>query len=483
MAGEVDWVMASNATATTDGDGHFVLRGLDDGKFRVWASREAGGSRRSSGREGVATQTGATDVRIVLPAPGGIEGTIVMENGEKPELAIVSAGWENRVTAKNGAFELKDLQPGTYDLRIGGSDFAQRTKADVVVKAGVMTDVGEIVVHRGRKLSGKVVDGKGAGVAGARVMYGKILFGDGKSTGTADEETAAQMGLRLATTNADGEFVMGGVPRTAGSIIAEHATSGRSVAVKVPAGNDDVKGLVVTLKGYGSVVGKVMRKGEPVGGAQVTAAPLGSSAQAQFVQSAQDGSFVFDKRPEGPTSLSALKGKGFGGLGGSRTVTVVIGKQVDGTIVLPAGDVALTVKIEPEPGETVNAAAVFLFHGGVTVANAQEAMDVLNASGGAKGETGDVTLATGGAAGMLVWLGPISGYPTFDELQPGPFSTCVMPITGSIMDQQFMQRVFTNLDKLEVFCHPMTVTPSPAKQETSVQVPAMKPLPSGDDGA
>lgn len=481
MAGEVDWVMASNATATTDGDGRFVLKGLDEGKFRVWASRDSGGSKRSSGREGVAAHTGDTSVRLVLPAPGGIEGTIVMENGTKPELAIISAGWEDRVTAKGGAFTMRELQPGKYDLRIVGPEFAQKTVGDVEVKAGKTTDVGEVVVRRGRKLSGKVVDAKGAPVPGARVLFGKMLFGDGKQTGSEDEETSAQMGMRTTTTDADGAFAVSGVPRTSGSIVAEHATLGRSLSMKIPAGSEDIAGLKVALKGYGSVAGKVMSKGEPVAGAQVNAAPVGSSGQAVFVQSAQDGSFVMDKLPEGPTAITAMRTKGLGSLGGSRLVTVVAGKQVDGTIVLPAGDVALTVKVVPKPGETVNAGVVFLFRGGASATNGEEIMNLFLANNGVQGEKGDTTLAVGGAAGMLFWLGPVAGYPTFEELVPRDYTACVIPITGSIMDQQLMGRLFAHMDKLEVVCKPVQLTPAPAQQETSVTVPAMRPLPAEED--
>ncbi len=481
LAGEVDWVMASTATATTDGDGRFTLKGLDDGKYRVWAGRDSGGSRRSSGREGTATRTGATDVRLVLPAPGGIEGTIALEDGSKPAIAMVSIGWEERVTARDGKFSLKDLEPGSYDLRIVGPDFAERIKADVEVKAGKVTDTGVITVRRGRKLSGKVTDAKGAPVEGARVMYGRMLFSDGKQTGGDDEETRAQMGLRMATTNAAGEFAMGGVPRTPGGLMAEHPTVGRSLSVKVPAGTEDAKDLAIQLRGYGSIAGKVMRKGEPVAGAQINAAPVGSSGQAVFVQSAADGSFAIDRLPEGQTSLSAMKNKGMGGMGGSRTVTVVAGKKVDGTIVLPAGDVNLMMKIQARTGETVNLGVAFLFRGTVLVQNGEQVMDAFLASNGVQGETGDTTLATGGAAGMLMWLGPAASFPTFEELMPGEFTACVIPITGSLMDQQLMGRIFRNLDKLEVVCKSVKVTPAPTAQETTVVTPAMKPLPPDED--
>ncbi len=481
LAAEVDWVMASKATATTDGGGRFTLKGLDDGDYRVWAARDGGGTRRSSGREGVATRTGATDVRLVLPAPGGIKGTIALEDGTPPPLAIVSVGWEQRITVRDGAFELGDVQPGTYDLRVVGPDFAERTKADVEVVAGKVTDAGTIAVRPGRKLAGKVVDSKGAPVEGARVMYGKMLFGNGKQTGTDDADGSAQMGLRNATTNAAGEFVIGGAPRTSGSLLAEHATLGRSVAIKIPAGKDDVRGLAITLRGYGSIAGKVTRKGEPVPGASVNAAPTGSSGQAVFVQAAQDGSFVIDRLPAGPTSLSAMKNQGMGGMGGSRTVNVMAGERIDGTIVLPAGDVTLTVKIQVKPGETVNLATVFLFRGVVAVQNGEQAMDAYLSSGGVQGEQGDTTLAVGGAAGMLTWLGALSGFPSFEELVPGDYSACAIPITGSLMDEQLMTRIFRNLDKLDVFCKPIKVMPSPTAQEMTVIVPAMKPLPPEDD--
>jgi len=482
MAGEVadgDWMMASNATATTDGDGHFVLKGLDDGAFRVWAARDGGGSRRNTGREGVATRTGAKDVKLVLPAPGGIKGKLALEDGDPPTLAIVSVDWEHRVTVRDGEFELVDLQPGSYDVRVSGTDFAQRTKGDLTVTAGKVTDAGTITLRRGRKVAGRVVDSKGAPVAGARVMFGKMLFGDGKQTGADDAESAAQMGMRMTTTTADGAFLITGAPRTMGSLLAEHTTLGRSVAIRIAAGKDDVQGAELALRGYGSITGKVTRKGEPVAGATVNVAPMGSSGQATFVQAGQDGTFAIDRVPEGPTSISAQMNKGMSMIGGSRQITVVAGQPTDGSLVLPAGDLTLNLEIKPKAGEVVNAAQAFLFRGTVAARTGEQIMDAFVASGGTKAEDGETTVAVGGAAGMVIWLG--SGTPAFEELVPGNYSACVIPITGSIMDQQLMQRIFANLDKLEVFCQAVTIKPAPTTQSLTVTVPAMKPLPTEDE--
>lgn len=483
LAGQVDFVLASTATATTDGGGRFTLRGLEDGSYRLWAERQGGGGKSRTDNMGVAARTGATDVKLVLPAPGGIEGTIALEGGEPPPLAIVSVDWQHRVTVRDGKFALGDLQPGTYDLRVVGPDFAERIKADLEVKAGKVTDAGTITVRPGRKIAGKVVDAKGAPVEGARVMYGKMLFGDGKQTGSDDADTASQMGMRTATSNAAGEFVINGAPRTSGSLLAEHTVRGRSVALKLPAGKDDVRGVTVTLRGYGAVAGKVTRKGQPVAGATVNASPVGASGQAIFVQTGEDGSFVIDKLSEGPTSLNAFSQKGMMGMaGGARTITVVAGQRIDGSIELPAGDVALTVKLEPKPGEIVNFAQVFLFRGVVAPKTGEALMDAFLSSASVEGAQGDSTLAVSGAAGMLFWMGPqVGSFPSFEELTPGSYSACVIPITGSITDQQLMQRIMANLDKLEVVCKPVTVAPTPAKQETTMVVPAMKPLPPAED--
>ncbi len=486
LSGEVgdgDFVNASQGNATTDGGGRFVLRGLEKGKYRVRASRDGEGGRRRSVEGGVKAQTGDKDVRIELPAPGAIKGTLVVDGkGEAPELAMVSVDWEHRVTVRDGKFELGDLRPGKYDVRVSGTDFAERVKGDVEVVAGETTDAGEIVLRRGRTLSGRVTDKDGAPVPGARVMFGKMLFGDGKQTGSDDAETAAQFGLKIATTNASGEFTLRGTPRTTGSLMAEHATIGRSIAVRMPAGPDDLVGLELQLRGYGQIVGKVTKKGEPVGNATINVAPVGSAGQATWHQAGGDGSFAIDRVPEGQISLVAQLNQGFGSAGGSRTVTVVAGQKVDGSIELPSGPNSLTVKIEPRPGDTVPLAQAFLFRGTVAARAGDDIMDAFLTSGGVQAEEGRSTVSMGQTSAMIFWLGPAIGtFPTFKDLYPGAYSACVIPISGSMSDQTTINRIMRNLDKIDVVCKPVTVAATPALQETTMVVPAMRPLPAEEE--
>ena len=463
-----DLILASSSATTTDGGGRFVLRGLEDGSYRLAASRVGHGDRAAWGTDSVVAKTGATDVRLVLPTPGGLRGKIVATGGSAPSLALVAAGWEYRVTTKDGTFELGDMTPGKYDLRVSGPDFAEVNRGDVVVTDGKITDVGTITVTAGRNLRGRVVDPKGTPVEGARVMVGKMIFGDGKTSAGNDPDSAEQAGLRTGMTGADGTFAVRGISKDGGVVVAEHTTAGRSISIELPPGTADVEGVTLTLRGYGSLVGQVTRKGQPVAGATVSATPVGSSGQAVFVQSGTDGRFVMDRVPEGPTAVQAMQTAMMSAVTASRSVTVVVGKPTDASIDIPAGDNELTVEIGPQPGATVNAAWLLLMRGTFAARTGKQLMDAFLAAQGTEG---------GGAAGMELWLGT-SSYPTFRELVPGGYSVCAIPITGSLMDSQLMGRVQNNLDKLDATCKSVTVAPAPKQQTYKLLLPSMTPLPA-----
>jgi hypothetical protein len=173
--------------------------------------------------------------------------------------------------------------------------------------------------------------------------------------------------------------------------------------------------------------------------------------------------------------------EGMSQTGGARTVNVVAGKKIDGSIDLKSGPLSLTLKIEPKPGDTVNLAQAFLFRGHVAARNGDDIMDAFLASGGQKAADGQATLELGGAAGMIFWVPQMGMFPTFKRLFPGTYSACVIPVTGNPSDQTLMARILRNLDKLEVFCKPVTLAATPTIQETTMVVPAMRPLPAEDE--
>jgi Carboxypeptidase regulatory-like domain len=471
LSGDVsgsDLLLASTSAATTDGGGGFTLRGLQDGKYRLAASRDGHGERLAWGVDAVVATTGAIDVRITIPTPGGLRGTVAFASGDAPPMAVISAGGEHRVTTRSGEFELGGMRPGKYDLRVTGPDFAEVAKGDLVVTDGKTTEVGTVTVTAGRKASGRVVDSKGAPVVGAKVMVAKMIFGNGKQSGgdnsDNDEESA---GMRSAITTSTGEFVVRGISKTSGVVVAEDPDRGRSIAIPVSAGDTDVGGLELTLRGYGALTGIVTRKGQPVSGATINAAPLGGTSQAVFVTAGPDGKFVLDKVPEGPTAVQAMQTGMMSAVSASKTVAVVAGRSVDASIDIPAGDIALTVKVDPEPGATVNAAWLLLMRGAFAATNGQQLMDAFLASKG----------SDGGAAGMQIWLGTPT-FPTFDELVAGTYSVCAIPITGSLLDSQLMDRVQEHLSELDAVCKGVVIPARPVKQDFTLVVPQMKALPA-----
>ena len=218
----------------------------------------------------------------------------------------------------------------------------------------------------------------------------------------------------------------------------------------------------------------------PVAGASVGVASQGSSGQATFVVAGEDGAFVIDKVAEGPTGLTATKTGMMSAEAASRFVTVIAGQRVDGSLTIPVGPIALTIKIVPKAGATVNSAQVFLFRGGgVALTQADQVFDAFFANSGVQATLRtDVELTGGGpgAAGMKFWLGDES-HPAFKDLPAGVYSACVLPITGTFMtDPQLMGRIMESIEQLEVICQDITVTPTPLAQTTPITVSTMKIL-------
>jgi hypothetical protein len=462
MGGEglEDIALGGFTATTTDGGGAFRLHGLPDGNYRLWASRTSIQSMMFA-TEGTKAKTGDTGVRIVLPRPGGVEGKIAFADGSTPDRALVAIGIMPASPTRDGAFEIRDLPPGKHDLRVRGPDFAERVVRDVAVESGAVTDLGTIVVKRGRKVQGRVVDAGGQPVAGARVLAGAILFSEGKG-GAGNQALEEQMGVRSAITGSDGQFTIQGAPEKGGSVIAEHADKGRSDSIPLAPGDADVTGLVLPLRGFGSVSGKVTMEGRGLADVQVMASAKGSTGHVVVVASGADGAFVIDKLPEGEHRLSANRMENFQMSSTAKDITVVAGQRTEVVLDIPVGSVTLTVEVRGKGGVKIDAAQVFLFRGAVAVRNAQDVTD---------------RFIAGDAAGMGFWFGNDT-WPSFPKLVPGEYSVCVLPINGNIADMQFQQRLQDHLDKLDVHCQARAIAAAPAAQRHVAEVPKMNPLPA-----
>ncbi|MFN0247961.1 MAG: carboxypeptidase regulatory-like domain-containing protein [Kofleriaceae bacterium] len=454
--------LAGLSSATTDGDGAFTVHGLPDGAYRLWAARSSTNLWQDWGQHGTSAKTGDLDVKIVLPAPGGLKGRLAITGAEKsvPTTAFVQIGQKSPTPIADGKFDMQDLSSGTFDITFRGPEFTEHIKRDVKIEPGKTTDLGTIQLVRGRRLSGKVVDKNGP-VAGAKVKLGDMLF-SAEGNESQMENIESMYGVRSTVTDQTGEFSIIGVPTKATTLVAEHTERGRSSGMTVPDGADDVALGNVTLRGFGSISGVVMQKGKPLGRVTVGQSIKGGGASASFVETAEDGTFSMSKVPEGTIVLQAMQQQMMSMKSASMTVNVVAGRQSKVTIDIPLGDLTLNVTVKALPNNQVDSAQVFLFRGLANFKNGKEITD---------------GFMQGGAQGMKFWLGASSPMPSFDELVAGEYSVCTIPITGSLTDPTFAQRLQENVAALKVYCKSARITPTPTTQTFVHEVPAMTPLP------
>ena len=454
--------LAGLSSATTGGAGEFVIHGLPDGAYRMWAARRAGGLGEW-GQHGTAARTGDKDVRITLAAPGILTGKVVLAgSGAAPKLATVAIGFQAPTPATDGVFQVKEITPGSYDVTFRGLEFAELIQHDVKIEPGKTTDLGTVTVTRGRKLTGKVVDKAGAPVAGARVRAGRMLI----SMADAGDQTDGIdtiSGIRSTVSDQDGGFTLVGLAPNATNVMADHPDRGRSLAAAIPEGEADPPAVTLALQGFGSITGKVTRKGQPVADITIGESSKGGGAQGQFTKTGSDGSFTLAKVPEGPHVINAMQQALMSMKSTSVTVQVTAGKQTTANVEIPQGDVTLAVQVKPSAGQRVDAAQIFLFAGSVTVSTGKQLIDGIFQSS---------------VQGTKFWLGAGKPIPEFAELVAGDYSICALPITGDMTDMQFRQRLQENMQSLKVLCKAAHVTPSPQSQAFEIELPAMTPLPA-----
>lgn len=456
--------LAGMSSTTTDGAGAFTVHGLPDGAYKLWAQRGSS-SANDWGQHGASAKVGDKSVRITLPGVGSLIGRLKIDGQEAPPtLASITVGYQMPTPLVGGTFQIKDLPSGSYDVHFRGADFAAFTQHDVHIAPGKPTDMGIVLVFRGRKLTGTVVDASGSPVAGAKVKVGTMLF-SGAGAEDPNQNFDDLAGIRSAITDADGGFQLIGVPRKETNVVADHPDKGRSLAQAVPLTDGDPPPMELKLRGFGSIAGVVTSKGQPLSGVTVSESSTGGTAQAMFAQTGADGSYAMAKVPEGQHVLNALQPAMMSLKSTSVTASVTVGKQSIVNIDIPVGSISLDVTVKALPGNKVDAAQVFLFHGAVSPANGKQLTD---------------GIFQAGVQGMKFWFGPGKPDAVFDELVAGPFTICTVPITGDMSDPTFLGRIQENMESIKVYCKPVTVAPAPATQTAESDVPAMAPLPAGN---
>ncbi len=447
------------ASEVSDGAGAFTLTGLAPGSYRVRASHEAGGAGGDLWlRPGVVAAAGATGVRVILAEDGVVKGRVVYDDGTVPELFSVAAGAFSPArpfAGGRGEFRLTGVPAGERTLVITGPRITRLLSAPIAVTSGAEVDAGTITLTRGRSVRGVVTDDANRAVAGAKVMAGSVLIGDGQKLGGMPSP-----GLPVKTTESadDGSYEIAGLGPGSLSIVAD-ADAGRSLVLPIGAGAGDAV-VALRLLPTGALEGKVSKAGAAVAGALVTAQQHKVPAGRFVVSAASDGSYRFDRLAPGEYLVSAVELAGVGGAGmESQRVTIAAGASARADFTLEAAGVTVKLRLVRAGGAKVDSAIVVLVGGRLRARTAAELEQ-------------QVAARNGGAVYQSMLLGT-GGDPVVEiaHVRPGDYSACVVLIAGSLMDPKVAEQLTRSPDTLPVTCVARPVPASPATQELELALP------------
>ena len=278
--------------------GAFVLAGLAAGTIEVVTRAPGYASARQT------VTVGAEDVVIALDGGGTVVGALVDGRGQPVIGATVSAEGEGEepdmppmtlASDGDGRFTLYDVRPGRYVVNARAAGYAPGNVSGVRVSSGATTDVGTIRLRSGGIVQGTVTDSANDPIAGASVRV---------------ETDSYSPGLQTQTDGA-GAFQIVGLPAGRVDVVAQHPSfaPARLTGVTIEPEGRPAEATVVMTRG-GRVEGVVRRRnGQPFSAGRVMVQSRRERRgfdprSAQPIR--EDGSFVLERVPPGPSWLSIL---------------------------------------------------------------------------------------------------------------------------------------------------------------------------------
>jgi RNA polymerase sigma-70 factor (ECF subfamily) len=283
--------------ATADGkpvDGATVeLRGIDDQRettkqgVATFSAAVPGGYQLAAWAEGYAhvfswlqVGSGETTAELVLVPGARVAGTVVDEAGAPVAGARVvysgASDWMQQgddrrdavVSGSDGGFAFAAMPAGSFRFLASHDALAPGTSTLVTLDGKTERTGVTITMAKGSTVSGRVLDGSGKPVAGARVRLGSA------------QRTMIAAPPRQAYSDDQGAFEISGMPRRELVAVAIHETAA-SQSVPVDATKGDVSGVTLALDVTGTIAGIVVDPtGQPVEGVQVSAGPSFSDSRA-----------------------------------------------------------------------------------------------------------------------------------------------------------------------------------------------------------
>jgi len=231
--------LRGNQQGKSGADGRFRLTGLRPGPTDLSVSHE---SLRSDGYRRV--EAPSTDVRLVLHATASLRFRLRLAPGAAaPDRVRVTVtrldgpirGTQRQqvVPRKDDAYLLETLMPGPVLFAVEARGYAPFVTR-VTIRPGVLNEPGPFALSEGVALRGRVVDGAGKGVAGARILA------------WGNEENAV-------VTDGDGAFT---IPHMkSGTVDLSVKATGMAEALLTPRISADGSPLTITVRPGGLVRG------------------------------------------------------------------------------------------------------------------------------------------------------------------------------------------------------------------------------------
>ncbi len=226
--------------------------------------------------------------KVIDAAGHGLGGVIVqMRNTADSKITRV-------LTADDGKFEISSLQPGTYVLSTTVAGFKPFTKENIVLQADTQEEADIPLIRRNLpKVSGKVIDGAGHGLAGVIVQM----------RNTADTKIACVL------SDEDGKYEISSLPQ--GTYVLSTGGAGYKSFSKedivLEAGTEDE--VNVSLEHGYSSWGEFSRV---IAGFEQAGASSAESVQKFFFDLAIDIPFPYQRKgkdPHGPSGQRTRKGE------------------------------------------------------------------------------------------------------------------------------------------------------------------------------
>lgn len=317
-----------------------------------------------------------------------------------------------------------------------------------------------------RSVSGTVLDAAGQPVAGADVLLDERLIGDGKYLIAArDLSSRGYLYQQHATTDSAGRFRFRDVAPMA-LVIAAESSVGRSPGAQITADAAAVNDMVLQLKPFGGVSGRVDREAgaEPIR-ANVMAISAGPETRraASLIFLNPDGRFEFERLPAGDYEFRL---RAEGDVLAVSQARVEPGGTAEVTFLTAPGTVALAVTIRGERGARIDGGQIHLLPGRIDVADSAGIRAHLGRDGA---RVRNIIDGTGG---------PTTGVmrTTFDQLAPGEYTLCAAPVSGNLRNPARVMELYRRRAEIDVHCRQLQVRPAPATQTYSTVVPPMRPL-------